>query len=361
SRDRRGHRLGDNRRVDDRHRLRGGGNRGGARARPGARLDRPATRRGGASHPHRLRRLGIRRVVGHLLLRDRPHPDLRQPVLEPSGRRLIGGIRAAPPRSAVMLIDWFTVVAQIVNFTILVLALKFLLYDRVVDVMERRRTAIAEREREAEERIEAAEAQLEQLRRDRQELDELREEMLAEARREAGERRRELLRQAREEVEEQAELWRESLRRQHDRLLSDIQRLTGEKVVAVSRRMLADMAGMSLEEAMLTAFIDRIGRLPEEERDAIAAEVQQDDGPIVVRTSFEPPDELRQSVDKALSDLVDAERPIRWERDEELICGVSVQTGARTLGWSVATYLTELENDFAELVSKRISAGGAQS
>jgi len=260
-----------------------------------------------------------------------------------------------------MLIDWFTVVAQIVNFTILVLALKFLLYDRVVDVMERRRTAIAEREREAEERIEAAEAQLEQLRRDRQELDELREEMLAEARREAGERRRELLRQAREEVEEQAELWRESLRRQHDRLLSDIQRLTGEKVVAVSRRMLADMAGMSLEEAMLTAFIDRIGRLPEEERDAIAAEVQQDDGPIVVRTSFEPPDELRQSVDKALSDLVDAERHIRWERDEELICGISVQTGTRTLGWSVATYLTELENDFAELVSKRISAGGAQS
>src|SRR5690606_20031314 len=86
-------------------------------------------------------------------------------------------------------------------------------------------------------------------------------------------------------------------------------------------------------------------------------EVQQDDGPIVVRTSFEPPDELRQSVDKALSDLVDAERPIRWERDEELICGVSVQTGARTLGWSVATYLTELENDFAELVSNWTSSG----
>ena len=38
-----------------------------------------------------------------------------------------------------MLIDWFTVVAQIVNFAILVLALKFLLYDRVTGVMEKRR------------------------------------------------------------------------------------------------------------------------------------------------------------------------------------------------------------------------------
>jgi len=261
-----------------------------------------------------------------------------------------------------MLIDWFTVVAQIVNFAILVLALKFLLYDRVTGVMEKRRLAIAEREREAKERTEAAQAELAALRRERRELEKLREELLDEARREAGERRRLLLRQAREEVEQQAEEWRESLRRQHERLLTDIQRLTGEKVVNVSSRLLADMAGQSLEDALISGFVDRIEQLSEDERAAIGEEVQRNGGPLMVVTSLEPSDTNRATVDKALRLLVgDTDRPIRWERDDELISGIVVQVGARTLGWSVAGYLAELEDDFAELFTRRVSTGGGRS
>jgi F-type H+-transporting ATPase subunit b len=37
-----------------------------------------------------------------------------------------------------VLIDWFTVVAQIVNFLILVALLKHFLYDRIIRAMDKR-------------------------------------------------------------------------------------------------------------------------------------------------------------------------------------------------------------------------------
>ena len=44
-----------------------------------------------------------------------------------------------------MLIDPFTVIAQIVNFAILAIVLKYVLYDRVIAAMDRREESIAER------------------------------------------------------------------------------------------------------------------------------------------------------------------------------------------------------------------------
>jgi len=51
-----------------------------------------------------------------------------------------------------MQIDWFTLIAQIVNFLILVWLLKHFLYDRMVDGMDKRREKISSRLKEADEK-----------------------------------------------------------------------------------------------------------------------------------------------------------------------------------------------------------------
>ena len=48
-----------------------------------------------------------------------------------------------------MLIDWFTVVAEIVNFLILLWLLKRFLYKPVLNAMDKREATIASRENEA--------------------------------------------------------------------------------------------------------------------------------------------------------------------------------------------------------------------
>ena len=60
-----------------------------------------------------------------------------------------------------MLINWFTVVAQIVNFLILVFLLKYFLYDRVIRAMDQREQRIQQRLQEAEEKKQEAEQEAE--------------------------------------------------------------------------------------------------------------------------------------------------------------------------------------------------------
>ncbi|MGQ9873571.1 F0F1 ATP synthase subunit B family protein [Leptodesmis sp.] len=49
-----------------------------------------------------------------------------------------------------MLINWFTVFAQVLNFLILVALLQWFLYQPILKVMQKRQTLIAERWQEAE-------------------------------------------------------------------------------------------------------------------------------------------------------------------------------------------------------------------
>ena len=111
-----------------------------------------------------------------------------------------------------MLIDWFTVVAQIVNFLVLVALMKHFLYGPLVAAIDAREKRIAARLAEAEKKNQEADApvssrcalEAEQLARER-------EQMLAEARQEADRQRDEMLEKARESVRALEAKWREDL------------------------------------------------------------------------------------------------------------------------------------------------------
>lgn len=255
-----------------------------------------------------------------------------------------------------MLIDWFTVFAQLLNFAILVVALKFLLYDRIVKAMDQRRRTIAEQESSAAALAREAEEELARLRAERRELDRTREEILDEARAQAAAQQRKLLQQAREDVDRQAQEWRESLRNHQHALLSHLQRTTGEKAAEVSRRLLADLADRTLEDAILSGLRQRMAELSTEDRAAIAASVASDHAPVVVCTAFEPSLTGRHEIEQVLSELTgDADRAVRWEQDSTIISGIVVRLGAHSVGWSVADYLDGVEREFAQVLRTEVT------
>lgn len=258
-----------------------------------------------------------------------------------------------------MLIDWFTVVAQAINFVILVVALKYLLYDRITEAMEKRRQAISTRERAAEEASREAEEARQELERERRELEARREEMLAEAGREASQRKRELLAGVRGDVERQEEEWRESVRLRQERLLGDLQRLTGEKAISITERLLHDLVDESMERALIGKLTERIGDLPEEERNTLADALRSDHSPILVRGAFDLSEESRQRIRHALEDLAgDLERDLTFQHDPDLIAGIVIQAGPQTVGWTMGGYLEDLEKEFADVLRGELRAAG---
>jgi len=100
-----------------------------------------------------------------------------------------------------VLINWFTVVAQIVNFLVLVFLLKYFLYDRVIRAMDQREQKIQQRLQEAEEKKQEAEQEAEAYGKKNRDFDAKREEMLAQAKKEADARRKELTEEARQTVD----------------------------------------------------------------------------------------------------------------------------------------------------------------
>ena len=256
-----------------------------------------------------------------------------------------------------MLIDWFTVVAQLVNFAILLVALKFLLFDRIVEAMDERRDRIEARRREAEEKRLATEEAVERLQRERWAFESEKDELLEEARREAESRRRELIEQARQHVDEQEQQWMDALRRKQGRLARHLQQQAGEQVVDATRRVLADLANADLEDAVVAGFVRSVERLDDEEREAVAGSFAASDGAVLIRTGFELSESRRDSVREALRHLTgDGGLEFEWERDSRIMAGIQVETEVTRIGWTIDGYLDELLEKFERSVRATIDS-----
>jgi F-type H+-transporting ATPase subunit b len=113
-----------------------------------------------------------------------------------------------------VLIDWFTVIAQIVNFLILAGLLKYFLFDRIAKAMEEREQTIASTLEQADETRKLAHEEVERYARMNEELEESRRRTLDEARNEADSLRKALFQRARTELAEAKVAWEESLDRE---------------------------------------------------------------------------------------------------------------------------------------------------
>jgi F-type H+-transporting ATPase subunit b len=223
--------------------------------------------------------------------------------------------------------------------------------------MEERRRDFAQREHETQRLRREAEEEAKRIEEDRREIEASWEDMIEEARREAEDRRHELLEEARVEVEEQERKWRESIRSRQEQLLTELQRSTGEQAAVITRRALADLAHAEMEGEMIEEFIVRLHDLVHEEEDGEIIEALRADevAPLRVRTSFEPTEEQRDEIRGALRDLVhDRGREIEWELDPDLVAGIVVRVGARSVGWTIDSYLDDLHGIFVEMLQRQV-------
>ncbi|MCK4469172.1 MAG: F0F1 ATP synthase subunit B, partial [Desulfobacterales bacterium] len=100
-----------------------------------------------------------------------------------------------------MLIDWFTVIAQIINFLVLVYLLKCFLYGPIIKAMDKRQEKIALRLEGARKKKQEAEQEAELFLKKNKEFDSRYEEMLSQIKKEVETRKVELIKEARSRVD----------------------------------------------------------------------------------------------------------------------------------------------------------------
>jgi F-type H+-transporting ATPase subunit b len=149
-----------------------------------------------------------------------------------------------------MLIDWFTVGAQALNFLILVWLMKRFLYKPILDAINARETLVAKQLAEASTKMDEAQRQRDEFARKNDDLDRQRAALIAKATDEADAERRRLLEEGRKTAETQSARRREALTNDARNLDRAIRRRTQQEVFSIARKALTDLAAASLEERM---------------------------------------------------------------------------------------------------------------
>lgn len=252
-----------------------------------------------------------------------------------------------------MLIDWFTVAAQAVNFLILVWLLKRFLYKPILGAMDAREQQIASQLRQAEAEKAEAKKEAEKLRAAREEFERSKQTRLKEVSDEVTAMRHQLTDEARHEINDLRAKWRKTLQAEQKTLLKEIAGRVEKETFAIASKVLRDLAGKEIEQQIVDVFIQKLRHLNGAEKKGIAAVAKSSGSPILVRTAFDLPDPERAEIEKAIKAAFVGDKRVEFEKDSELISGIELLGDGHKVSWSISDYLSSLRENVHEMIDQK--------
>jgi F-type H+-transporting ATPase subunit b len=252
-----------------------------------------------------------------------------------------------------MLIDWFTVGAQALNFIILVWLLKRFLYKPILNAVDAREKRIAAELADADEKKAEAQRERDEFQHKNEEFDQQRAALLSKAADEAKAERQRLLDDARRAADVLSAKRQEALRSDANGLNQAIRRRTQQEVFAIARKTLTDLATTSLEERMSEVFTRRLRTMDGEAKESVGQALKTAAEPAFVRSAFDLPAAQRAAIQNALNETFSAEVHVRFETAADLVSGIELTTNGQKIAWSIADYLASMEKNVGELLKEK--------
>lgn len=243
-----------------------------------------------------------------------------------------------------MLIDWFTVGAQAINFLILMGLLKHFLYRPILDAIDTRERRIDGQLADA--KRQKAEAHTEKIAfgQKNADLDADRAELLKQAHAAADAEGKKLVAAARAAADAAADKRRDALKAEDLELAASIRRRTSDGVFAVTRKVMADLADASLEASIGKLFLIRLKSM---DAAAVAqmktALASSHPAKAIVRSAFAMPARQRAGIGTAVGHLLDSDVAIDFETAPALLGGFELVVSGQKLSWSIADYLQAMQ------------------
>jgi len=249
-----------------------------------------------------------------------------------------------------VLIDWFTVGAQLLNFIILVWLMKRFLYQPVLDAIAAREQKIAAQLADAAATKAQAHEQRDEFQQKNQAFDEQRAELLRQARDAANVERDRLQREASEKADAASAQRAKALLAEAQHLHAEIARHTQQQVFDISRRVLGDLAGVSLEQRVCEVFIQRLQAVEGAALDTLGAALKgvSDAEPALLRSAFALPDPQQAAIRAALDASFGQPIALKFETTPELVGGLELSAQGQKLAWSMSDYLMALSSDLEQ-------------
>ena len=255
-----------------------------------------------------------------------------------------------------MLIDWFTVVAQALNFLILVWLLKRFLYQPILDAIDAREKRIALELADADTKRADAKKERDEFQQKNEVFDQQRAALLGKAMEEAKTERQRLLDDARHAADALATKRQEALRSEQRSMSEALSHRARDEVFAIASKALGDLATTSLEERMGEVFTRRLREMDAKAKAALGEALKTASEPALVRSAFELPADQRAAIQNAINETFSADIPLHFATAPEVVCGIELSTNGQKVGWSITDYLASLEKGVDELLKEKDKA-----
>lgn len=241
-----------------------------------------------------------------------------------------------------MQVDWFTIIAQALNFLVLVWVMKRFLYKPILGVID-------EREKRISDQVAAADMMKVEAKKERDEYEEKNGKLIHEsaalmdsAKAEAHAERQKLLEEARETAEAYSAKHKEALKNEELALRLEIEKRIRKEVLALVRDALSALAGIGLEERIVELFNDRIQTMEDEEKQTLRTALKGSDNSVTVRSGLDLNDKQKATTEEIIKTLLGADTRIIFETEPDLISGIELNANGHKAAWSIDEYLSSI-------------------
>lgn len=250
-------------------------------------------------------------------------------------------------------IDWLTVIAQIVNFLVLVWLLQHFLYRPVIDAMDRREQRIADRLEQAEQRERTAEQKVQLYENKRIGLEQTREQRLQEVEVVAQEKHSVLLEQARNEIQQLRDQWQQQLQQEQQDYLKALRKTSVQAIQQTGRRILGDLADIELEAQIITVFLKRLVNMD----DAMRQKLQDSDSMIHISSAFDLDVTTQNRITQAIHEQLNKSVTLEYSQSNDLLCGIVLKAGNYQVSWNMEDHLQMLDEHLQKILNNESISG----
>ncbi|NDP22258.1 MAG: F0F1 ATP synthase subunit B [Paludibacter sp.] len=247
-----------------------------------------------------------------------------------------------------MQINWFTVIAQILNFFLLIWLLKRFLYKPILKAIDEREGKIASQIKDAEAKEKTAKKEQAEFSKKNETFDKEKKKLMDKAITETNEEREKLLEVARNDAAELSSKLEKSLKEMQENMNSDLVQKTQHEVFEIARKTLADLASVSLEEQSANIFIKRINELNKEEKKQFLDAFKSESSSVLVQSAFDLPKKQQTEITSAVNEILGSKTHFQFKTTPEIISGIELTSNGYKLAWSISEYLNSLQKSISE-------------
>ncbi|MEO5995709.1 MAG: hypothetical protein ABIN89_03310 [Chitinophagaceae bacterium] len=246
-----------------------------------------------------------------------------------------------------MNINWFTVIAQVINFLILVWLLKKFLYKPILNAVNEREKNIRDQLKDAVDEKAAAQKDQDDLKKQHEEFDQQKKALMDKAVADANTEKQKIIDGAKTEANTLRINMEKAAKEKQDNDNQEIVEKTQKQVFAITKKALTTIASINLEEQSANTFIKRLKELKDDEEKQFIDAFKSNSNTVIVRSAFELPGKQQGEINDAVNEILDIKTTLQFKTTPEIISGIELSTNGYKLSWSFSEYLNSLERNIS--------------